>query len=63
MKGCIIEERGNGDFVLVTEVVETERMWFSLLMGFGSMVKVLEPQEIIDMIKEKTAEIQNLYQD
>jgi len=63
LKGCIIEERGNGDFVLVTEVVETERMWFSLLMGFGSMVKVLEPQEIIDMIKEKTAEIQNLYQD
>ena len=63
LKGQIIEERENGDFILLTDVVETERMWFSLLMGFGGAVKVLEPQEIIDMVKEKSAEIQKLYQD
>jgi len=63
LKGRIIEECENGDFVLVTDVIETERMWFSLLMGCGNTVKVLEPQEIIDMVKEKSAEIQKQYQD
>ena len=63
LKGQIIEERGNGDFILITDVIENERMWFSLLMGFGGAVKVLEPREIIDMLKEKSGEIQKLYSD
>lgn len=63
MKGKIIEERENGDFVMVMRVIENERIWFSMLLGFGDLVEVLEPQEIIDMIKEKTLQIQNLYRD
>jgi predicted DNA-binding transcriptional regulator YafY len=63
MKGKIVEERENGDFVMVTHGIENERMWFSLLLGFGDSVEVLEPQEIIDMLKEKTLQIQNLYRD
>ncbi len=63
MKGKIVEERENGDFVMETYGLENERMWFSLLMGFGDSVKVLEPQEVIDMLKEKTLQIQNLYKD
>ena len=63
MKGKIVEERENGDFVMVTHGIENERMWFSLLLGFGDSVKVLESQEIIDMLKEKTLQIQNLYRD
>lgn len=63
MKGKIIEERENGDFVMVTHVVENERIWFSMLLGFGDLAEVLEPQEIIDMVKEKTLQIQNLYRD
>lgn len=63
MKGKIVEVRENGDFVMVTHGIENERIWFSLLLGFGDSVEVLEPQEIIDMLKEKTLQIQNLYRD
>ena len=63
LKGQVIQEHENGDFVLLTDVIENERMWFSLLMSFGGAVKVLEPQEIIDKLKEKSSEIQKLYQD
>lgn len=63
MKGKIVEERENGDFVMATHGIENERIWFSLLMGFGDSVEVLEPQEIIDMLKEITLQIQNLYRD
>jgi predicted DNA-binding transcriptional regulator YafY len=63
MKGKIVEERENGDFVMVTHRIENDRMWFSLLLGFGDSVEVLEPQEIIDMLIEKTLQIQNLYRD
>lgn len=63
MKGEIIEECENGDFVMMTQGIENQRMWFSLLLGFGDTVKVLEPQEVIDMLKEKTLQIQNLYND
>jgi len=34
-----------------------------MLLGFGDSVKVLEPQEVIDMLKEKALQIQNLYRD
>lgn len=63
MKGNIIEERENGDFVMVTHGIENDRMWLSMLLGFGDSVKVLEPQEVIDMLMEKTLQIQKLYRD
>jgi len=63
MKGKIVEVHENGDFVMEMHGIEDGRLWFSMLMGFGDSVKVLEPQEIIDMIKEKTLQIQNLYKD
>lgn len=62
MKGKIIEERENGDFVMETFGMEHDRMWLSLLLGFGDSVKVLEPQEVIDMLKEKSLQIQKLYE-
>ncbi len=61
LKGKIMEEYENGDFVMEIEGYENERMWFSLLLGFGAQVKVLEPQEIVDQLLEKSAEIQKLY--
>lgn len=54
MKGKLVEEHENGDFVIVTHVIENEHRWLFLLLGFGDLVKVLEPQEII---------VQNLYSD
>ena len=61
MRGKIVEERENGDFVLETYGMENDRMWLSLLLGFGDSVEVLEPQKVIDMLKEKSYQIQKLY--
>ena len=63
LKGQIIQKRDNGDFILITDVIENERMWFALLMSFGGAVRVLEPREIIDKLKDKSGEIQKLYLD
>ena len=56
----IIEDHGNGDFI-VTMNVPLERMWFSLLMGFGDKVQVLEPEELKTMLKHKAQEIMQIY--
>jgi len=63
LKGKIVEERENGDFILLTHGIENERMWYSLLLGFGDSVEVLEPREVIEMLKEKSLQIQKLYKD
>ncbi len=57
LKGRIVEERENGDFVMVIDAPEGERMWFSLLMGFGSAVKVLSPKEVADNIADTARQI------
>jgi predicted DNA-binding transcriptional regulator YafY len=55
-----IEEYENGDFIL-TMKVPFERMWFSLLMGFGDKVQVLEPDELKAMLRQKAEEILSIY--
>lgn len=61
LKGTILEEHENGDFIISLHLPENERMWFSLLLGFGDKVKVLEPKELKDKLLQKACEIQNLY--
>ncbi|HKL99880.1 MAG TPA: YafY family protein [Mobilitalea sp.] len=61
LKGKVWEEHENGDFIIFLHIPENERMWFSLLLGFGDKVKVLEPQELKDRLLQKAREIQNLY--
>ncbi|NJD01710.1 MAG: YafY family transcriptional regulator [Ruminiclostridium sp.] len=63
LKGKVLEEYKNGDFIISLHLPENERMWFSLLLGFGDRVKVLEPQELKDRLLQKAGEIQNLYKD
>ena len=55
-----IEEHENGDFI-ITMNVPFEHMWFSLLMGFGDKVQVLEPDELKAMLKQKAEEILSIY--
>lgn len=55
-----IEELENGDAVISLNV-PFERMWFSLLMGFGNQVKVLEPEELKERLSVKAKEILSLY--
>lgn len=56
----LIEEYENGDFVVELHV-PFERMWFSLLLGFGNQIEVLEPDEIKILLREKAEEILSLY--
>jgi predicted DNA-binding transcriptional regulator YafY len=60
LSSSIIEQRKNGDFV-IDNYMPFERMWFSLLLGFGNRVEVLEPEEIKIMLKEKAEEILSIY--
>lgn len=60
LNGNIIEERDNGDFI-IEKNVPMERMWFSLLLGFGNQVEVLEPDELKMMLKQKAEEILSIY--
>lgn len=55
-----IEEHENGDF-LITMRVPFERMWFSLIMGFGDKVQVVEPDGLKGMLKQKAEEILSIY--
>lgn len=55
-----ITELDNGDIILKLHV-PFERMWFSLLLGFGNKVQVLEPEEIKMELLKKAYEIIELY--
>lgn len=61
LNGNIIEEYPDGDFIYSVIVPENERMWFSLLLGFGNEVEVLEPEELRIRLKEKAEEVFRLY--
>lgn len=61
LRGEIISEMGNGDFLYEMHVIESERMWFSLLMGFGSEVEVLEPEVLRQRLRQVSGEIHSLY--
>lgn len=60
LNGSIAEEREDGDFVLSMSG-PYERMWFSLLLGFGDKVQVLEPEELKQMLRKKAEEILSVY--
>lgn len=61
LRGDIIEEHPNGDFVLAF-CLPYERMWFSLLLGFGEQVQVLQPEELRAMVLQKARKILNTYE-
>lgn len=61
LNGKIISELENGDVYLEIKVVENERLWFSFLLGFGDLIKVIEPSEVVSRIKETAAKIIKQY--
>lgn len=61
LNGKVIYEYDNGDFLLEMHVPDNERMWFSILLGFGDSVTVAEPEELRTRLREKAMEIINLY--
>ena len=59
--GEIIEEYDNGDFLLSMMAVDNDRLWFSLLLGFGDLVEVVEPDFLREQLKAAGEKIANLY--
>jgi predicted DNA-binding transcriptional regulator YafY len=41
---------------------EYERMWYSLLLGFGNSIEVLEPESVRQRLVKTAEEIINVYQ-
>lgn len=60
LSGNIVEECENGDFIISINA-PFEHMWFSLLMGFGDKVQVLDSDGLKDMLKQKAKEILTIY--
>ena len=58
----ITMEHENGDFELLLPDVPLERMWFSLLLGFGNQVEVLEPAELKTLLAARAKEILSVYE-
>jgi len=56
----IVDDRENGDFIIEINL-PFERMWFSLLLGFGDKVRVLDCEELKNMLKQKAKEILSVY--
>lgn len=61
LNGRITEEYPDGSFLFHFCVPEGERMWFSLLLGFGNQVQVLEPPEVRERLIRQSREILSLY--
>lgn len=59
--GAVVKELPGGDCELLLPERPFERMWFSLLMGFGGGIEVLEPDTLRRMLREKAREMTALY--
>jgi predicted DNA-binding transcriptional regulator YafY len=60
LKARLVEEKENGDAVY-DFCAPFERMWFSLLLGFGDRVQVLEPEELQKRLRNSAREVLALY--
>jgi predicted DNA-binding transcriptional regulator YafY len=61
--GHIIERCENGDVLLSIGALEADRLWFSLLLGFGEAVEVIEPEHLRKRLRETSEKIFLLYKD
>lgn len=60
LKGEILSEN-NEYFIVGLKEPAYERMWYSLLMGFGNKVEVLEPDSLRNRLKAMAKDILELY--
>jgi len=57
----IVAEHPDGSFECKFYAIENERWWFSLLMGLGGQVRVLEPPELAARVQETAKNILRNY--
>lgn len=63
LKMEIAKEYDNGDFEFYIQVPETETFWYGVFLSFGNKVKVIEPPNIIDKIKQSCQDILEIYKE
>lgn len=56
---CLREDEES--FMVSLHVIESERLWFALLLSFGADIQVLEPKHIQMKFREHAEEIINIY--
>jgi predicted DNA-binding transcriptional regulator YafY len=61
LNGITLEEYENGDFIYQITVPENEQFWFATILSFGDAVKVVEPMEVVNKIKETCQKILDQY--
>jgi len=61
LSGNVTEILENGDFILKFCPIESERVWFAMLLSFGDCVKVLEPEELKTRLTDTAKKILSLY--
>lgn len=57
----IVKEYDNGDFEFCIQVPETETFWYGVFLSLGNKVKIIEPVNIIEKIKQSCQEILEIY--
>lgn len=62
LKGVVMDEFLNGDFLIKLSVVENEQFWIGTLLSLGDLVEVIEPERIRTRIIEAAEKIILLYQ-
>ncbi len=60
--GHVVQELENGGCLYTFTVPENERMWFSLLLGFGDQAEVLSPPELRDRLRRQAKNLLAVYE-
>jgi len=61
LNGKITKTLENGDFVMNIEAMEDERIWFAVLLSFGEMITVLEPESLKTRLMDTAKKILSNY--
>ncbi|BBF43291.1 transcriptional regulator, DeoR family [Lachnospiraceae bacterium KM106-2] len=61
LNGAIVKEYENGDFEFHFTVPEQETYWYGVILSFGNLIRILEPQSVIERILRTCNEIGEEY--
>jgi predicted DNA-binding transcriptional regulator YafY len=62
LHGTVTEEYPDGSFILTASFPLEEQYWYSALLGFGTKIRVLEPPELIERIRNDCTALAALYE-
>jgi len=63
LDGDITEILANGDFIMNIYAMEDERMWFAMLLSFGNLIQVIEPDGLKARLVEIAKNILSIYKE